>query len=111
VWGRHDCCLFAADAVQSFTGIDYAADLRGRYKSAGGAAKLIKEYGSMAAMIESLLGPPCAVAFAGRGDVVLFDGESGSTLGICMGQQSYFTAETGLTVRPTLDCIVAWRIR
>src|ERR1700733_5781171 len=30
-WGKNDCCLFAANAIQSFTGIDLADEFRGKY--------------------------------------------------------------------------------
>lgn len=30
-WGTNDCCLFPADAIQSFTGEDLAAEFREKY--------------------------------------------------------------------------------
>jgi hypothetical protein len=30
-WGTNDCALFAADAIKSFTGVDLAAEFRGKY--------------------------------------------------------------------------------
>lgn len=41
VWGRHDCALLAADAVLATTGVDPAAELRGRYRSAAGAHRAL----------------------------------------------------------------------
>lgn len=42
-WGTNDCCLFAADAVHSFTGIDLADDFRGKYSDQASAFALIKQ--------------------------------------------------------------------
>jgi hypothetical protein len=41
-WGINDCSLFAADAIQSFTGTDLASDFRGKYTDEAGAFALIK---------------------------------------------------------------------
>lgn len=40
-WGAHDCALLVADAAEALTGVDPAADLRGRYSSEGGAHRLL----------------------------------------------------------------------
>ena len=73
-WGAHDCCLFAADGVRATTGADPAADLRGRYRTALGAARLIRRrFAGDIEAIPSALGfaeiPP---ALARRGDVVSY---------------------------------------
>jgi hypothetical protein len=41
-WGAHDCCLFAANAIQAFTGTDIAADFRGKYTDKVSAFKAIQ---------------------------------------------------------------------
>lgn len=43
-WGQRDCCLFAADAVNAITGIDFAEGLRG-YSSAKGAVRALRRAG------------------------------------------------------------------
>src|SRR3984885_8915801 len=40
-WGTHDCCLYAANAIQSFTGIDLADDFRGKYADQLSAFRLV----------------------------------------------------------------------
>lgn len=42
VWGTNDCSLFAADAIQSFTGVDLAVDFRGKYTDEASAMALCK---------------------------------------------------------------------
>ena len=42
-WGLNDCCLLAADAVEAITGVDIAAEFRGRYRSQRGAFSAIRK--------------------------------------------------------------------
>ncbi|MGE4267184.1 MAG: hypothetical protein AB7F25_07095 [Deferribacterales bacterium] len=46
-WGTADCCVFICDCVIATTGIDPMEQHRGRYKTAIGAAKAQKNYGSI----------------------------------------------------------------
>lgn len=41
-WGTHDCALFAADGVLAMTGVDIAADFRGKYSTERGAFAQIR---------------------------------------------------------------------
>ena len=41
-WGVHDCCLFAADAIEAMHGVDIADDFRGKYSDQVSAMELIK---------------------------------------------------------------------
>src|SRR5690606_24088577 len=75
-WGDHDCCLFAADVIRALTGVDVAADLRGRYSTAIGAKRVItREGGSLDALAEARF-PALgitelpAAAYAQRGDIL-----------------------------------------
>lgn len=75
-WGVHDCCLFAADAVEVMTDVDPAFAFRARYRTRAGAARVLRRHGGFEDLIARL-----ATAFgmaavaplqAGRGDVVCF---------------------------------------
>lgn len=44
VWGAHDCCLWASDAVLAMTGLDVAAPLRG-YINRFGALRSLRRAG------------------------------------------------------------------
>ena len=44
-YGLFDCCLFAAGAVEAMTGTDLAADFRGRYTTALGAKRVLRQAG------------------------------------------------------------------
>src|SRR5579864_5172264 len=41
-WGKNDCALFVADAVEAMTGVDIAAEFRGLYQSEEEAFALIR---------------------------------------------------------------------
>lgn len=53
-WGRSDCSLFMADWVLRASGVDPAAPLRGRYRTALGAARHVRRRGGMEAMGRAL---------------------------------------------------------
>lgn len=53
-WGRCDCSLWMADWVRLRRGIDPAAPLRGRYRTARGAARHIRRMGGAEAMARTL---------------------------------------------------------
>lgn len=113
-WGGHDCTLFAADVVRAMTDHDYAAAARGRYKSRRGALRLLKPYGGLEGLVDSLGLVERPLAFAQRGDVVLADATTdpaeGPSLGIYDGAVALFAAPVGLARLPLHACRRAWRI-
>lgn len=111
-WGVHDCCLFAAGGVQAITGKDFAADLRG-YKSQQEAYAIVARYGSIEAMVTSLLGvQPIHPAFAQRGDpMVGLHPETGQeALGVCVGVHWAVPGASGLVFPRLADARFAWRV-
>jgi hypothetical protein len=70
VWGRSDCLTFPADAVLAMTGIDPAAEIRGRYRSGSGAARILRRRG-FASVADAFAATfaEIPVAMAGRGDL------------------------------------------
>lgn len=81
-WGRHDCCTFAAGAVEAMTGVDPMPEFRGRYSTAIGSARALRRHG--AGELDATLDrkfAQVAPAMAHRGDVIM----SGGLLGICLG--------------------------
>lgn len=110
VWGEHDCCLFAADCAQAITGIDWAAEFRGTYDSAVGAAKQISKRGGFESMITGLLGDPIAVGLARRGDVVMVTQDGHPALAVCCGATVLAAGINGLISRQLSDGLLAWRV-
>jgi hypothetical protein len=86
VWGRRDCCLFAADAVLCITGIDPAIDFRNRYTTAQGAARVLKKYGGLEGAAERITMDhgmmEIPVSMSQRGDVALIDSPLGDALAV-----------------------------
>ncbi len=114
-WGRHDCALFACELVGAATGVDYAADFRGRYRSAAGAARLLKRFagGGLEAAAEKITRdngleevPPL---MAQRGDFVLVDETAGPALGVCLGSHIVAAGPMGAVLRPLDAARRAWR--
>jgi hypothetical protein len=117
-WGSHDCCLWAADAVQAQVGVDPAADLRGRYASGVQAQRVIAAAGgSLYAIARAALGEPLrSPMLACAGDVGLVVGpvvdEDGvrPSLAVCLGEWWAMPSAHGLALRSLDAATVAWRV-
>lgn len=78
-WGENDCALHVADWVLRMTGEDPGADYRGRYRSAAGAARVMRRIagGGVVAVATRAFGPPAASPFlARRGDIAAVRGRT-----------------------------------
>ena len=86
-WGKHDCCLFAADAANAITGKDAAAAFRGKYRTELGAMRAIKRYGkgNIADTFSHAFGEPVPRLLARRGDIVLLEYDGADTVGVSYG--------------------------
>lgn len=113
VWGKNDCCLFAADCVEMITGFDLAKDYRS-YKTKAGALRMLKKYGGVAGIAEVIAKqhgiPEIPPLNAQRGDVCLFDIGRGDTLGVVAGEHIFAPGQDGLIGFPILQAVRAWRI-
>ena len=110
VWGTHDCCKFAAGAVEAITGENPMHDFH--YGNEIGALRLIAEAGSLDALVTGVLGEPLpSVAQVKRGDVVLADLGNGPTVGVCLGAPAaYAAAAGGVLLLLAAGARMAWRI-
>lgn len=110
-WGRHDCALFAADCVLSITGRDPADDLRGRYMTEAGAARIIKRAGGLESLGDARLGSRCMLLTAQVGDVGLLVQDGREMFAVCAGQHWLAAArDGGLAVLPLTAARLAWRV-
>ncbi|WP_245482597.1 hypothetical protein [Mesorhizobium sp. M7A.F.Ca.ET.027.03.2.1] len=92
VWGVSDCLLTVADAIEAMTGTDPAADIRGRYKSEAGAARILRKRGfDDVEMALASLFPMVGRLMAQRGDV----GVVGRNGMLCAG----FITDLGFAVK------------
>lgn len=110
-YGRHDCVLFAAGAVQAMTGVDPAKGVRGKYKTWRGSYGALRRRGwkSIEEMMDAHFAriPP---AYAMRGDIVMAQG----SLGMCAGRAAWFAGDEanpeGPASMPLGEWTAAWRV-
>jgi hypothetical protein len=119
-WGINDCCLFPADAIQSFTGVDLADDFRGKYTDQASAFAAIKVVANGETVADAAA--YCAAKHglkewpfplqARRGDLVVIQ-ESGSLIAGVVhlnGRHVISVGEGGLVRLPITAVKRAWAI-
>ena len=106
-YGRHDCALFAAGAVEAMTGVDLAVDYRGRYGSLKEGLKLVR--GRHLAILRDHL-RPVSPAFAQVGDVALIGEVGFPALGLVQGETILVLREDGLGLMPRAAATSAWAV-
>ena len=115
-WGEHDCCVFAADCVQALTGVDLLAPVRGRYRSAYTAARLVTAEGGLQAAVSRVLGaePHEDFAHARRGDLVAIEMPEACAfrhaLGVVVGSSALVPLEIGLQRVAQGDWCRVWSV-
>jgi hypothetical protein len=118
-WGGNDCALFAADAIEAITGIDIAADFRGRYRTEASAWKAIAKVCNGTTVEHAAA--YCAEKFglvewehplmARRGDLVVFEDAPGHTIAGVVhlnGRQLISVGEDGWKRFPITQVKRAW---
>lgn len=108
-WGVHDCCLWAADAVQAVTGTDLAAGLRGTYSTQAEAQARLLQLGGLAALCVDRLGPVARTALAQPGDIGLTTVQGVRALVVCGGGNFLGVGATGLVPVPSESVARVWR--
>lgn len=110
-WGATDCVLFGADCVEVMTGEDLAAEYRGTYDDALGAARIIARAGagSLGEFVALYL-PEIPVSRAQRGDIVIADGPEGDFVAVCQGATCVGPSARGLIHIKTLQAKQAFKV-
>lgn len=116
-WGTVDCCLFACDWILKATGVDPAAEFRGKYDTQAGAYRLMKKYanglyGTAEKIFTELEMPETIPTLARRGDIALVPGNGGPALGIVdtSGMRIAVHGKDGLAFVPVNQSIKVWRV-
>ena len=109
-WGRNDCVLFAADAVQAMTGVDLAAPWRGQWDSRASAVDALGRAGGLLAAVDMILPAYDSPLMAGRGDVVAFATRGRLGLAVCVGTDAVAPSALGWQPRPMAEALVGWRV-
>ncbi len=109
--GVNDCALFAAGAVAAMTGLDLAADWRGKYQTLEEGLALLAAAGfadhtALAAAHFAEIDP----VFGAAGDIAVVDGAGGASLGVFQGAGIYVLTPTQLGVLPMSFAIRAFRV-
>lgn len=110
--GRFDCGLFAAGAVEAMTGVDPAADLRGKYTCMDGIQQILSDAGHAdhVAFVASLF-EEMPVAMARVGDLAAVPQEDRYGLGVVQGAEIYVLhVKGGLGTVPLTSAERAFRV-
>lgn len=119
-WGTNDCALFAANAIQSFTDVDIAADFRGKYTTELGAMKAIVQIGGGETVADAAA--YCAnkhglvehkyPLMAKRGDLVVVDNGGTLIAGVVHlnGRHVVSIGENGLVRLPITQIKKSWSV-
>lgn len=114
-WGKHDCALFAAGAVEAMTGEDPADEYRGHYSTLLGGLRLLNKNGfanhaDFAASLFKEIHP----SFAQVGDLaaIKVDDDGLFALGVVQGSRIYVLRpdEAGIGTVDLLDAERAFRV-
>lgn len=100
IWGEHDCWVgLVGNLTKALTGEDKAERFRGRYQTASGAYRVMKEEGfdNLGDLVASLL-PEIQPSQTQIGDIAAIPDESGLgyVLGIVNGERILILMENGL---------------
>ena len=101
-YGAHDCALFAAGAVQAMTGIDLAADWRGRYTSLRGGLRVLRAAGYADHVALAAAHFP-TVDRPRPGDLAVMQTLEGPALGIVQGALVYLRGPDRIGLLPVSD--------
>jgi uncharacterized protein DUF6950 len=117
-WGTHDCSTFVADGVLAITGVDIAADFRGKYSDHAGAFAAITSVCGGSTVADAIV--YCASKYnlvewkhpkmARRGDVVTFEANGSLVAGLIhlSGRHIVAVGEQGLYRFPISRVIRSW---
>lgn len=107
-WGRNDCCLFAAAAVEAMTGEDYARRFP-VYRTQAEAVAIMGDRG-VAGIAVDVLGESVAPNLVRRGDLALVETEHGLGIAVCLGMRGALPGIRGLVFPSRHEFRCGWRV-
>ncbi|OBQ72401.1 DUF6950 family protein [Mesorhizobium loti] len=111
VWGQSDCLLTVMDVVAEITGFDPAADIRGKYKTEAGAARILRKRGfDDVEMALASLFAPVGRLMAQRGDVGVVDQDGQLCAGFMCDRGFMARTETGVFILPQSAIKTAFKV-
>lgn len=107
-WETNNCALMAADYYKSITGIDYAEEFRGKFKTPMQAYRLLAKAGGMEGILTKHGFKQIEKTYAQVGDVALYrNGKHGLTMGIVSNGMKVVIA--GGAIVPVESCASIYR--
>lgn len=110
LWGKHDCCLFAADCAQAMCDVDFAASLRGTYSTASGAKRVLLTSGGSLEKVLARYLDEVPIKLAQRGDIAVVMSAGNRCAGVVFGGAVFVPGDNGL-VRLNVKPESVWRVR
>jgi hypothetical protein len=107
-WGKNDCCLFVARAVDVICDTEHATSLASRYHDEVTAQEYIAQSGGIAAAVDTFIGPHKTEGRPMRGDVALIKHNNLEALGICVGSDIAVKTTDGISYVSHSSVIVYW---
>lgn len=112
-YGTNDCSTFGADVVNALTGVDPAAQFRGKYKTKLGGIRAIRKagYQDQIDFLEKNY-TEIAPAFATVGDIGITSNATGDGVALCvvMGNFSIGVSEQGISRFSNSELIRVFKI-
>jgi hypothetical protein len=108
-YGKIDCCIFAAKVVDAMCDTEYEKELAKHYRDEDTAKAYIEVSGGLEQAVSSHIGQS-KQGKPQRGNVVMFAGELGQTLGICVGSTIASVNSDGVVFVPRSATICYWTI-
>lgn len=113
-WGVHDCMLFAGDAIEAITNVDFCARYRGKYSNGREAKQLVNEWhgGIISNIFYEHLGDALGYPLkARRGDVAMTEINGVTSGGVVDGADACFiTLKQGLIRVPINEKMLVWSV-
>lgn len=115
-WGRHDCCQWAGRVIETLTGTNPIAHLRGRYRTPLGSRRVMKrQYGTtdLHEALTQVLGQPVSGLLAQRGDIVTALRDGVTVVGVVdlSGEKIAAVGWYGLEYIPLTAATAAWKVQ
>lgn len=107
--GENDCLLMVAGAVERLTGVDHAADYRGRYSTIEEGKALVG--GDLLGFVASIL-PEIPEGWRGAhdGDIAAMQHDGDWAFGVIAGPNIYAVTPDGLGVLPRSAALKAFKV-
>lgn len=107
-WGAHDCCTFAATAIDAMCDTDYREQLAAHYHDRTTAAAFIEASGGIELAVSSFLGD-LRPGLPQRGDIALVETQHGRGVGVALGTTIAVPGDAGLEQYPIGRALGHWR--